>query len=62
MSYGRYRLLTDILKKAHFAYSDPVNLDTLRSAQAYAISEYGKNTFGGCIHILNEKQPNGVAT
>ena len=47
-SFCRYRHLTDILKKAHFAYSDPVNLDTSRLAKAYVISEYGKRRSSWC--------------
>ena len=43
--------LTDISKKAHFAYSDPVNLDTSRSAQAYVISEYGKGHSSWCVFV-----------
>lgn len=44
-------LLTDILKKAHFVYSDLVNLDTSLSAQAYVISEFGKRPSPGCAFV-----------
>jgi len=45
-------VFADISKKAHFAYSDPVNLDTSRLAQSLRnIRITGKTLFLFCIRI-----------